>query len=562
MSALNRYTKHFFQLSLLVAMAFSACKKDKLDMNYDNRKVTDPSKGSMVRIVNLAGYNQVQANGDTLTNYVVRDPQGPIADSYPATKYFRDNGRLGSTWIIQQDLFGKGALKLLTEDVSFAGRGQPTVFTVTDEQQPVDYYLPTTLLPGQPAYMKIPRAVSAPSDPSKFKIRILNLTSAVRSADQVEDLRVPLSLSWADGTLVSAKTNNIQPGQYSDYVELPYGAIQFKVLTAQGYQVSGANADVISAVNSTLVMSPNLTYAPIKTFFPGGIYTLVISARQTAIPYPGSSTGESYKVLQNTFQIINDIADPANLTYSRLQAVNAMPGMDGVKIRVNGQPLGIAMPYTGHTDYQSFIIGDYKIEAISASGAKLAETQLKLEANKNFSLWFYPGVNGSPVIQAVANDLSGNYFAGGTDDASSAYYKQAFPFNIRFLNFCPDFPYLTVTGNDGAAFNGLFPVDPNAVNNLMPGVLPINAPYVSMRQESAAYQLMAFRSTPAIIPGSWAKDISVITGQNLITRPELYVRTGLPNHEPGIYTVALVGSTKTNTPATQKAKMIILKHNK
>lgn len=531
-------------------------------MNYDNRKVTDPRKGSMVRIVNLGGYNQVQANGDTLTNYVVRDPQGSLADSYPATKYFRDNGRLGSTWTIQQDLFGKGALKLLTEDVNFAGKGKPTAFTVTDEQQPVDYYLPTNLLPGQPAYMKVPRAVSAPSDPSKFKIRILNLTSIARQEDNVEDLRKPLSLAWADGTLVSSKTNGIQPGQYSDYVELPYGAIQFKVLTEQGYQVSAVSPDVISAVNSTLAKSPNLTYAPIKTFFPGGIYTIVVSAKQTTVPYPGSETDESIKVLQNTFQIINDVADPANLTYSRLQGVNAMPGLEGVKIMVNGQPLGSAMAYTGHTDYQSFIIGDYKIEAISASGAKLAEIQLKLEANKNFSLWIFPDANGNAAIQAVANDLSATYFVGGTDDGSAGYMKQAFPFNVRFLNFCQDMPFLTVTGNDGEAFSGLFPVDPNAVNNLRPGIPPINAPYISLRQESPAYQFMAFRSTPAIIPGTWAKEIPVVTGQNLIARPELYTRTGLPNHEPGIYTVALVGSTKPNTPAAQKAKMIILKHNK
>jgi hypothetical protein len=54
----------------------------------------------------------------------------------------------------------------------------------------------------------------------------------------------------------------------------------------------------------------------------------------------------------------------------------------------------------------------------------------------------------------------------------------------------------------------------------------------------------------------------VLTGQHLIARPELYVRGGLPNHEPGIYTIALVGSTSASAPANQKAKMIILKHTK
>lgn len=562
MKVLNKYIKRPLALSLLVLLSFSACKKDKLDMDYDNRKVTDARRNSTVRVVNLAGYNQAIVNGDTLTNYVVRDPNGGMSESYPGTLYFKDNGRLGTTWTIPQDLFVNGALTLKSQEINFNGSGPASEFMVKEEQQPVDYYMLTTLLTGQPAYLQVPRAVSAASDPSKFKIRILNLASNVNPSDGVEDLRGPLSLAWADGTAVSTTTSNIQPGQYSDYIELPYGAAQFKVLTAQGFQVSALTSEVIKADNSTLEYASNLTYAPIKTYFPGGVYTIVISAQLTTIPYPGTTTGETIKVNQNGFRIINDISDPANLTYSRLQAVNAMPGMEGVKVTVNGQVLGTPMSYTGHTNYQAFITGTYKVEALNASGAKLAETELKLEANKNFSLWLFPDVNGNPVIQPVANDLSGTYFSGGTDDASSGYLKKAFPFNIRFLNFCPDFPYLTVTANDGADFSGFFPVNPAAVNNLMPGVSPINAPYLSVRQESDAYQFMAFRSTPAIIPVVWAKDIPVLDGQNLIARPELYVRTGLPNHEPGIYTIALVGSTKANAPAAQKAKMIILKHNK
>ncbi|WP_442589424.1 DUF4397 domain-containing protein [Pedobacter sp. AW31-3R] len=562
MKVLNKYIKHPSALCLLFILAFSACKKDKLNMDYDNRAVTDMRKGSTVRIVNLAGYNQVQVNGDTLTNYVVRDPNGSLSVNYPATPYFLTNGRLGNTWTIQQDLFVNGTLNLLSEAVNYTGKGPHTEFLVKDEQTPVDYYLLSKLLEGQPEYMQVPRAIAAPADPAKFKIRILNLSAIVNSSDNVEDLRGPLSLAWADGTLVSSTTNNIQPGQYSDYIELPYGAAQFKVLTEQGYQVPGSSAEVINALNSTLVNSPNLTYAPVKTYFPGGIYTIVIGAKELKIPYPGSSTGETITAYQNVFQVINDIAEPKNLTYSRMQGVNAMPGMDGVKIMVNGQALGTAMAYAAHTDYQAFILGDYKIEVQNASGTRLAETSLKLEANKNFSLWVYPDANGNAAVKAVVNDLSGTYYYGAEMGNLYGYQSQAFPFQVRFLNFCADVPYLTFTGNDGQAFAGLFPVDANAVNNLMPGVPPTEAPYLSLRSESGAYEFMAFRSTPAIIPGTWAKDIPVLTGQDLIARPELYVRTGLPNHEPGIYTVALIGSTKATAAAAQKAKMIILKHNK
>lgn len=561
MKVLNKYSKHPLTLCLLFVLAFSACKKDKMNMDYDNRAVTDVRKGSTVRIVNLAGYNQVQVNGDTLTNYVVRAPNSGLG--YPGTPYFLTDGKLGTTWTIPQDLFVNGTLNLLSEEVTYNGKSPNTQILVKEEQTPVDYYMLSTLLEGQPKYMQVPRAIAAAADPAKFKIRILNLSAIVKATDNVEDLRGPLSLAWADGTLVSATTNNIQPGQYSDYIELPYGAAQFKVLTAQGYQVPGSNsAEVINPLNSTLYNFANLTYAPVKTYFPGGIYTIVIGAKEVEIPYPGSTTDESISAYQNVFQVINDISEPKNLTYSRLQAVNAMPGMDGIKIMVNGQALGTGMAYTAHTDYQPFIMGDYKIEALNGAGTKLAETYLKLEANKNFSLWVYPDANGNPAVKAVVNDLSATYYDETLTGTVIDYLQQAFPFQVRFLNFCADVPYLTVTGNDGQAFSGLYPVNANAVNNLMPGVPPAEAPYLSLRPESAPYQFMAFRSTPAIIPGTWAKDIPVLTGQDLIARPELYVRTGLPNHEAGIYTVALVGSTKATAPAAQKAKLIILKHNK
>lgn len=41
---------------------------------------------------------------------------------------------------------------------------------------------------------------------------------------------------------------------------------------------------------------------------------------------------------------------------------------------------------------------------------------------------------------------------------------------------------------------------------------------------------------------------------------DLYKTTGKPNSEPGIYTVALIGSTAVN--AAEKAKMIVIKHNR
>lgn len=528
-------------------------------MDYDNRKVTDARKNSTVRLVNLAGYNQAIVNGDTLTNYVVREPNTPLSGSYPATAYFSDNGRLGMTWSIPQDLFVNGALTMKAQSINFNGQEPTQEFLLKEEAAPQDYYLVTSQQQMVYTKVQIPRGVTSPSDPAKFKVRLINLVGA--SDAGVENLNGPLTLAWADGTAISTVTSHVAPGQYSDYVELPYGAIQFKVLTDAGYQVSGATLETIDAANSTLAQSPNLTYAPIKTYYPGGIYTIVVSSQSVNIPYPGSTTGETITAYQNVFQIINDISEPANLTYCRLQAINAMPGLEGIKFTLNGEMLEAGVNYSMKTDYKSYVVGKYKIEALSSSGTKLAEADLTLEANKNFSIWFYPSADGKPAIQVVANDLSGTYF-GPLFGEVNGYLKHAFPVNIRFLNFCPDIPYLTITGNDGAAFNGLYPVNADAVNNLMPGVPPVKAPYLMLRPESGVYEFMAFRSTLSIIPGTWAKDIPVLTGQQLIARPELYVRTGLPNHEAGIYTMALIGSAKTNVPESQKAKMIILKHNK
>ena len=87
-------------------LLLAACKKDKIDFESDNRPVVENQKRSNVRIINLSSYNQVIADGDTLTNFRVRRPTDIDADRYPGTKYFPDNGRLGKIWDVPMDVFG------------------------------------------------------------------------------------------------------------------------------------------------------------------------------------------------------------------------------------------------------------------------------------------------------------------------------------------------------------------------------------------------------------------------------------------------------------------------
>lgn len=559
MKELKKYLLFFLMLAIV------GCKKDKTDFQSDNRKVTDARKNSSIRLVNLAGYNQLQLNGDTLTNYVVRAPNDPMTGQYPGTLYFPDNGRLGTTWYIPQNLLDKGAAKVLVETKVYNPIENPLELEVREElQQGTDYYLlptPASGVTGQPSFIKIPRSVASPANPANFKVRILNLSAKVLPDQEMENLLGPMSLTWADGTAVSDKTNNILPGQYSEYIELPYGTAQLKVLTQNGIQVPGGGPDVLEASTST-IFGTTLTYAPVKTYAPGGIYTIVVAAREFDIPYRSGNPGETVKGYQNSFRIINDISEPLNLTYGRVQAVNAVPGTTGMKVLINGKVLDAPMDYTAHTAYQSLIVGGYNIEAVDASGVVLATKTFQLDANTNFSFWVHPDANGKTTISAVANDLSGIFVGEAGDDASSSRFTQEYPFGIRFLNLCPDVPYLTLTTDNAQAFSSLYGFNTVAVNNLRPGIAATVAPYIRPYQDAKPYQIMAFRSSPSVVPGTWASDIPVLTGRSLIVRPELYVRGELPNHEPGFYTVALVGSTKVSATNAGKAKMIIVKHNK
>ncbi|WP_237028582.1 DUF4397 domain-containing protein [Pedobacter steynii] len=557
MKELKKYLLFFLMLAII------GCKKDKTDFQSDNRKVTDARKNSSVRLVNLAGYNQLQLNGDTLTNYVVRAPNDPMTGQYPGTLYFPDNGRLGTTWFIPQNLLDKGAAKVLVETKVYNPIENPLELEVREEfQQGTDYYLlptPASGVTGQPSFIKIPRSVASPANPANFKVRILNLSAKVLPDQEMEDLLGPMSLTWADGTAVSDKTSNILPGQYSEYIELPYGTAQLKVLTQNGIQVPGGGPDVLEASTST-IFGTTLTYAPVKTYAPGGIYTIVVAAREFDIPYRSGNPGETVKGYQNSFRIINDISEPLNLTYGRVQAVNAVPGTSGMKVLINGKVLDAPINYTAHTAYQSLVVGGYTVEAVDVSGAVLATKNFQLDANTNFSFWVHPDANGKTTISAVANDLSGTFVREAGDDASSSRFTQEFPFSIRFLNLCPDVPYLTLTTDNAQAFSSVYGFNTVAVNNLRPGIAPTNSPYIRPYQDARAYQIMAFRSSPSVVPGTWASDIPVLTGRSLIARPELYVRGELPNHEAGFYTIALVGRTKAT--ASEKAKMIIVKHSK
>ncbi|ASZ11279.1 DUF4397 domain-containing protein [Chitinophaga pendula] len=566
---------------LLSGALISSCVKEKEDLRSDNRVINDARKASNIRLVNPIGYNQVVINGDTLTNYVIipKSPQYPQWE-YPGTTYFPSNGRLGNNWSIPRSLLkDDGTAMLKVEMNGFQLPLRTLEFKVQeDHSRPMDYYLlaqkeDAFVIDAPPSVMPIPRSINPSPRPDHFKIRVVNM--AARLADQganVENVALPLTLTYADGNTVSALTSNIAPGQYSEYVEVPYGTYQFKILTPAGTQVAAhggslnEDAHKTEPTTSTIAkdtsgrphaVSTGLTYAPIRTYQPGGIYTIVITPKKFIIPYYNGNPGEEVDMMQNGFDVIADISEPYNYQYTRIQWVNALPGSAGITMHMNGRKMDDGLSFAASSNYMTTVAEKTAFKAIDAAGKEIASAEYQLKAGDNYSVWLYEDAAGKAMIHVVTNNLSGIYttIGNGGQDATYDRFKRSFSTDIRFLNYCPDLPYITFTGTNGQPFT-------SGVNMALAQIPAGSSPYARFGATAVGYQIMAYRSTPSVIPGRWLEDIPVVKSEQLIARRALYVRNKLPIQEPGVYTIALIGGYKNNTPSAQKARMIIVKHTK
>lgn len=549
----------------------ASCKKDKLELKNDYRPITDVRGNSLSRLVNMSGYNQVQVNGDTLTNYTILQPNESI--KYPATYYFPENGRLGKTWNIPQALFNeKGEMRLLTEATQWGATlvEATTIDMKQSADTAFDYYLlmPAALIETQSKWVKIPRDITAPSRPDHFKVRILNLSAEIKSRT-MESLEGAMGLGWADGTPINAAASGIAQGHYSDYVEVPYGTYQLKVLNDRGIQVpalGGNNSEntgqmdpttstITMSITNTTHVSTGLTYAPVQTYQPGGVYTIVIHPGRVKY-MSGSDEVDAY---QNCFSIIQDIAAPANRTYGKIQLVNAL-GAGDLQLFVDGKASGGTVAYTKGGEAQVFVTGRHVMEVKAGNGNTVATATADLRAGDNFSIWAISGSDGKASAMVVSNNLSGTWNdEAATDDGSLSGRSATFPIDIRFLN-CSDEPYLTFTGADGALFSRA-----SASQNLLPGIAPVDQPNLRfgiVTQRPISF--MAFRSQPGVVPGTWLSDVPVENSTTMVARPELYSGIGrmVPVLEPGVFTVALVGSTASGASPEKKAKIMIIKHTK
>jgi hypothetical protein len=562
-----------YLLLLVVPLAMGACKK-KIDFEYDNRPDTLPVSNSNTRLVNLAGYREIQIGDKRLTSFMQPNADGGYGTpgTMRVTKYFPETGQLSTTYSIPTEFIGgDGYIRNIYLSAMGSRDITPMIapFDLKDQGRiPMDYYVACYTEKAdysEGVVFPVQRSVSASNNPANFRVRVLNLSS---SPDQY-GRQGNVTLSWADGTPVNTVTSHIQRGGYSDYIELPYGTHQLKILNDDGREVpykspgSLVGINIINPVTGTLMAigegDPGpagfndswLTYAPLRTYQPGGVYTIVVSGMGGyGYANPGSN-GEVLGVFTNCFQVINDVSEPVNSNYARVQGVNTIAGRE-VKWKIDGKDLGTTA-YTAQTNYSAVIIGEHTMQVTDLQGAVLAEQKISLQAGDNISAWSYLTKNGAAAISISSNNLSGIYsLAVNGNDGSYAGKKDAFPYWVQFMNFCPDLDEATFTARNGTPLSG------ESSRHVLFGKAKTEYVYTSMGRNFST-ELLVYASTPSITPGNWVSSITPLKASTFIKNIDLYKTPNKPNSESGIYTVALVGSTAAG--ATEKAKLILIKHN-
>ncbi len=552
----------FFISICYISLLLSGCEDDKFDNLTDNRYQTDADKSSTIRLINLTYANQVIANGDSLTNFVVREP-GPEENFYPGTKYFPKDGKLIKTWNIPLAVLSEPLTNFKLSVISYSiPRIDVAELNVDNKNHFMDYYVTFGNVTA------VPRSIEKPSNPTNIKIRILNLSSndVVSPYDNFENLNVPLSLAWSDGTKIDDRLSNIAPGTYSEYVDIPYGTYQLKVITDDNRQVPGADNSqnlAFDPATSTIALSKDetthLTYAPIYSYKPGGIYTVVIAPRDFLYYMPTSISGEQLDEFQNEFEIIPDVESSVNMTYARIQLVNALPMDKQLGLKIKGQSAGHMIGFGDYTDYMPVISGKNTIEVTDTEGLVLASTEYDLNPNENYSIWVN-SLNGGVGLSIENNDLAGVYFTGAIEDGTYARKQREYFTKFRFLNMNRDFPYVTFTTDNGQPFESVYNYNEKATNQLTPRYIHSIFPYIWMSESlKTIYKIQVYRATASTTPGIWASDVPVLTGRDLISNPELYFR-GMPIQDAGVYTIALIGLQ--SEEQRYHSRLLIVKHTK
>ncbi len=586
--------KKTWTILLLPVLFLAQCTKTKLDSSIVPPGGVNQSNSS-VRIYNLFGFNMdVSVNNIPLTPYGSASSGNTYGQAIFGGGYFKDgasftvpNGLLDKQSRIHLVLYPNIPVRQGTAPDNLL---QPidTILT-NDPLNPGDYYI---LSSGH--FLAIPRSLAVPQVASHFKIRIINLGAGT----DPNNITGPVTLTYADGSTVDPVLTGIAPGVTSAYAELPYGAYEFKLFIAGGGQIDiTKQLSIMTNLpnNATAGPKPNWfgyyqpgspvylqdkRFSPSKVYEPGGTYNLFVS--QNIGQYVDAYGGNEFIPL-NSFRILTENSPATNITFARIQGVNALPAAGDVTFKVDGQTLGTAMAFGAHSDFGIFIQGTHVVEADDAQGNMLAQKTINLYANDNITAWLYTNGQTSGICFS-ANDMS--------------VVNSNVQLQCRFLNLTTNVPFASflsqspgggpfteandTLGRPAIGYDPYFNGPPYYNFNLTPGVGnggggdSINVQLGQMSYYLGQIQgtnqivngpnpfvaIYAFQSSPAVVPGTYLSDVAAISPASFIANPALYsAQSTQPPGEPGVYTIALIGTEGDSTDAFYP-RMLVLKHTK
>jgi hypothetical protein len=389
-------------------------------------------------------------------------------------------------------------------------------------------------------------------------IRLVNLSSdAVVNSGSNETL----SLAYSNGSSVSETTSHIAKGKWSEYTEIPYGTYEFRVMidgsvnqypALPPYQLSIEGGDDFTLVNSHRYFTQK------QVFQPGGVYSIVVAFDNSRYEDEQDHTLAEL----NAYQVITDLTPAANLSYARIQAANAV-SEGGLRIRLDNNDLS-PVAYGEAGNYVIVTKGTHTIQLTDPAGSFTLEEKLTVKGGDNFTLWVHPGQDKKGKLTVVQNNMSGVINLSENADGSDGSTAINDPLTLggtgiqtRFLNLYPGLSYLTFTARNGATLlTGIG--YPAAASNLPYGSIPdpLVAPYPYINLSNPWIE--AYQSQPGSVPGNRLFEVPSLTTGDFINLPSSFYPNGLPQGEPGVYTVALIGPGNT----LQKPRLVVIKHNK